>query len=105
MGSTAGGKKVAEIAGRAMKRGAYELGGSDPCIIFEDADLELATTKGIIGRLHSNGQACNNHKRFLIQDKVYDEFVEKLIKKLKGYVKIGDPMDSATTIGPLSMDK
>jgi succinate-semialdehyde dehydrogenase/glutarate-semialdehyde dehydrogenase len=66
VGSTAGGKKVAEIAGRAMKRGAYELGGSDPCIIFEDADLELATTKGMIGRLHSNGQACNNHKRFLI---------------------------------------
>ena len=82
MGSTAGGKKVAEIAGRAMKRGAYELGGSDPCIVLEDADLDLATTKGMIGRLHTNGQACNNHKRFIVHEKVYEEFVDTLIRKI-----------------------
>ncbi len=59
---------MAEICGKNMKRGAFELGGSDPCIILKDADLDLATTKAIGGRLHTNGQACNNHKRFLIQD-------------------------------------
>jgi succinate-semialdehyde dehydrogenase/glutarate-semialdehyde dehydrogenase len=105
VGSTAGGKKVAEIAGRAMKRAAYELGGSDPCIVLEDADLDLATTKGMIGRLHTNGQACNNHKRFIVHEKVYEEFVDTLIRKIKGYVKIGDPMEATTTIGPLSMAK
>ena len=55
VGSTAGGKKVAEICGRHMKRGAFELGGSDPFIVFEDADLDLAASKAIIGRLHTSG--------------------------------------------------
>lgn len=88
-----------------MKRGAFELGGSDPFIVLDDADIELATTKAIIGRIHTNGQACNNSKRFIISDKVYDEFVHKLLAKLDKYVKIGDPLDSATTIGPLAMQR
>ena len=75
MGSTFGGKAVAEVCGRNMKRGAFELGGSDPFIVFEDADLDLATTKAIAGRLHTNGQACNNSKRFIVKDAVYDDFV------------------------------
>lgn len=66
---------MAEACGKNMKRGAFELGGSDPFIVFEDADLELATTKAIIGRLHTNGQACNNSKRFIIKDSIYDDFV------------------------------
>jgi len=103
VGSTNGGKKVAELCGKHMKRAAFELGGSDPFIVLEDADLELASSKAIVGRLHTNGQACNNSKRFLIHAKVYDEFVSKLLSKLHQYVKIGDPMDAATTIGPLSM--
>ena len=65
VGSTYGGKQVAEICGRAMKRSAFELGGSDPFIVFDDADLELASSKAVIGRLHTNGQACNNSKRFI----------------------------------------
>ena len=65
-----------------MKRGAFELGGSDPFIVFNDADLYLATSKAIAGRMHTNGQACNNSKRFLIQDKVYDDFKSLLIEKL-----------------------
>jgi succinate-semialdehyde dehydrogenase/glutarate-semialdehyde dehydrogenase len=88
-----------------MKRGAFELGGSDPLIVFEDADLELASSKAVISRLHTNGQACNNSKRFLIHEKVYDEFVHKLIQKVKSHVKMGDPLDPSTTIGPLSMAK
>ena len=86
-----------------MKRGAFELGGSDPFLVFNDADLDLATTKAIAGRMHTNGQACNNSKRFLIQDKVYDQFKELLVEKLKKNIKIGDPMDKDITVGPLSM--
>lgn len=86
-----------------MKRGAFELGGSDPFIVMHDADLDLATSKAIVGRLHTNGQACNNSKRFIIHSKVYDEFVELLLKKLHAHVKIGDPLDPTVTIGPLSM--
>ena len=69
-----------------MKKGAFELGGSDPFIVFNDADLDLAVTKAIGARLHTNGQACNNAKRFIIQDKVYDQFKSQLIERLKSYV-------------------
>lgn len=55
VGSTIGGKSVATTCGRHMKRGAFELGGSDPFIVFEDANIELAVTKAIAGRLHTNG--------------------------------------------------
>lgn len=65
-----------------MKRGAFELGGSDPFIVFEDADIDLAVAKAIAGRLHTNGQACNNSKRFLLSEKIYDEFAHKLTTKL-----------------------
>lgn len=88
-----------------MKRGAFELGGSDPFIVCDDADLELASSKAIKGRLTCNGQACNNAKRFIIHDKIYDEFVGMLIHKVKEYVSIGDPMNKSVTIGPLSMQK
>lgn len=105
VGSTEGGKKVAELCGKHMKKGAFELGGSDAFIVLDDADIDLATTKAIAGRLHTNGQACNNSKRFIISDKVYDEFAETLVNKLKDYVKIGDPMNEGITIGPLAMEK
>ena len=57
---------MAEVCGRSMKKGAFELGGSDSFIVYEDADLDLAVSKALISRLHTNGQACNNAKRFLI---------------------------------------
>lgn len=105
VGSTEGGKKVAELCGKYMKKGAFELGGSDAFIVLDDADIDLATTKAIAGRLHTNGQACNNSKRFIINDKIYDQFVEQLLKKLNAYVKMGDPMVDGVTIGPLSLEK
>ena len=88
-----------------MKKGAFELGGSDAFVVLEDADLDLAVAKAIAGRLHTNGQACNNSKRFIIHEKVYDEFVHKLTTSLQEYVKIGDPMNASVTIGPLCMEK
>ena len=72
VGSTVGGKTVAELCGKFMKKGAFELGGSDPFIVFDDADLDWATSRAIVGRLHTNGQACNNSKRFIVHKKVYD---------------------------------
>ena len=72
VGSTAGGKKVAETCGKAMKKGAFELGGSDAFIVFDDADIDLAVSKAITARLHTNGQACNNAKRFIIHENVYE---------------------------------
>lgn len=105
VGSTPGGMKIAEICGKAMKKGAFELGGSDPFIVLDDADMELAVSKAITGRLGTNGQACTNSKRFIIHEAVYDEFANRLKVKLDEYIKFGDPLDEKTTIGPLSMKK
>jgi succinate-semialdehyde dehydrogenase/glutarate-semialdehyde dehydrogenase len=84
-----------------MKRGAFELGGSDPFIVFDDADLELATNKAIVGRLGCNGQACINSKRFIIHDKIYDQFKQMLVEKLDKHIKIGDPSNPNVNLGPL----
>jgi len=105
VGSTEVGKKLAEQCGRAMKRCAFELGGSDPFIVFDDAEIDLAVSKALQGRLHTTGQACNNAKRFIIHENIYNEFMSKLKSQLDSYIKVGDPMDPETTIGPLSMQK
>lgn len=57
-----------------MKMGAFELGGSDPFIVLDDADIDLAAQKAVQGRMTCNAQACNNSKRFIIQESVYDKF-------------------------------
>ncbi len=85
-----------------MKKTAFELGGSDPFIVLDDADLEIAATKAIEGRMKTNGQACNNSKRFIIHESIYESFKALLIKKLNEHIKIGDPMDQEINIGPLA---
>ena len=82
-----------------------ELGGHDPFIVLKDADLELAVNCAYTSRLINSGQACNNAKRFIITSKVYDEFRDRLIEKIKSTAVVGDPMDRASTIGPLSSIK
>ena len=79
MGSTEGGKKVATICGTYMKKTAFELGGSDPFIVLQDADIDLAVTKAIQGRMKTSGQACNNSKRFIIHESIYEEFKQRLV--------------------------
>jgi succinate-semialdehyde dehydrogenase/glutarate-semialdehyde dehydrogenase len=59
------------VAGEAMKKGSFELGGSDAFIVLENADVDLAVEKAILGRLICSGQACNNAKRFIVHEKVY----------------------------------
>lgn len=103
-GSTRGGKQVAEIAGRHMKQGCFELGGSDPFIVLEDTDLNFAIEKGYISRMANNGQACINAKRFIIHEKIYDQFVDGMKQKISQAAKLGDPLDKAgVTVGPLAI--
>lgn len=102
-GSTGAGKIIASIAGKYVKKALLELGGSDPFIVLEDADLEKAASHGAISRLTNNGQACINAKRFIVHENVYDEFKDKLVANLSSQ-KIGDPLESTTTLGPLARD-
>ena len=101
-GSTNTGKVIGEIAGRNMKPACFELGGSDAFIVMEDSNLDLAVEKGYLSRMNANGQACINAKRFIIHEKIYDQFREKMIDKIKSTAKLGDPMDAENvTVGPL----
>ncbi|MCD4821238.1 MAG: NAD-dependent succinate-semialdehyde dehydrogenase [Methanococcoides sp.] len=99
-GGLPAGQKVAEVAGRNIKKCVLELGGSDPFIVLEDADIEKAAKAGVAGRFLNSGQTCISSKRFIIESSVVDEFTSAFV----GYtrkLKIGDPLDKETDIGPL----
>lgn len=100
-GSTEVGQKIAAEAGKELKKVVMELGGSDPFIVMKSADLDFAAKNAAFGRLQNNGQSCIASKRFIVQDDVYDEFYGKL-KEEFSKVRVGDPMDSSTFLGPLS---
>ena len=100
-GSTEVGQKIAAEAGKELKKVVMELGGSDPFIVMKSADLDYAAKNATFGRLQNNGQSCIASKRFIVQEEVYNEFYEKL-KDEFSKVRIGDPMDSGTFLGPLS---
>jgi succinate-semialdehyde dehydrogenase/glutarate-semialdehyde dehydrogenase len=100
-GSTQAGKKVAEIAGKNLKKVVLELGGSDPYLILDDADVELAADKCAFGRLLNAGQSCIGAKRFLVMESVYDRFLEAFKTKLEA-VNPGDPLDKNSTLAPLA---
>lgn len=78
-GSVVGGSAVAAEAGKNMKPGCYELGGSDPFIVLSDADVYTAVDKAYKSRMGNNGQACSNAKRFIIQEDRYEEFRDRLM--------------------------
>ncbi|RIJ48662.1 NAD-dependent succinate-semialdehyde dehydrogenase [Maribellus luteus] len=100
-GSTPAGKSVAAIAGSELKKCVLELGGSDPYIILEDADMELAAQKCAAGRLLNAGQSCIGAKRFIVEEKVYAHFLELFTHEMSAAV-FGDPFDEDTTMGPLA---
>jgi succinate-semialdehyde dehydrogenase / glutarate-semialdehyde dehydrogenase len=102
-GSTAVGKKLAALAGLHMKRTTMELGGHAPVIIFDDADLDVATKVMAATKYRNAGQVCISPTRFLIQKKVYDSFVDKFITA-SNKVKVGDGLEAGTTMGPLAHD-
>jgi succinate-semialdehyde dehydrogenase/glutarate-semialdehyde dehydrogenase len=100
-GSGAAGRAVARKAGEMLKKSVLELGGSDPYLVLEDADLELAVGVCAKGRLVNGGQSCIAAKRFVVVDSVRREFEERFVQKMKA-VRQGDPLDMATEIGPLA---
>ena len=98
-GSVPAGKAVAKAAGSVLKKTVMELGGSDPYIILEDADLEIAADTCVTARLINGGQSCIAAKRFIVVEKVYDSFEKLYLEKMKSK-KMGDPFDEANHIGP-----
>ena len=99
-GSERAGAAVASEAGQALKKSTMELGGSDPFIVLDDADLDTAVKWGVIGRMQNTGQACVAAKRFIIHDSVADTFLNRFKNELEK-LKPGDPMDPETSLGPL----
>ncbi len=100
-GSERAGAKVAEIAGRNLKKVVLELGGSDPFILLSTDDLDSAVESAVGARLDNTGQSCNAAKRFIVVDELYDAFLEKFTAALTA-VSPGDPTSPDTAIGPLS---
>jgi succinate-semialdehyde dehydrogenase/glutarate-semialdehyde dehydrogenase len=98
-GSTAAGRSVAALAGKHLKKTVLELGGSDPYIVLEDADLALTVEACAASRLLNSGQSCIAAKRFIVVEAVREAFEEKLVATLAAKV-MGDPLDERTEIGP-----
>ncbi|MCP4713326.1 MAG: NAD-dependent succinate-semialdehyde dehydrogenase [Planctomycetes bacterium] len=99
-GSTRAGERVGELAGKNLKKVVLELGGSDPFIVLEDADIELAAKNAVLGRMQNAGQSCIAAKRFIVHKSIADDFIKAFTEKTKAMV-IGDPLDEKTEIGPL----
>ena len=102
-GSAGAGRSVASLAGKHLKRSVMELGGSDPFVVLADADLDKAAEVAACSRCKNTGQACIAAKRFIVQDEVFDTFVERMREKMSAF-KMGDPMDPDTYLGPLASE-
>ena len=98
-GSVPAGKAVASTAGSVLKKTVLELGGSDPYIILEDADLQLAAENCASARLINGGQSCIAAKRFIVVEKIYDEFERLFVKNMQNK-KMGDPFNETNDVGP-----
>jgi acyl-CoA reductase-like NAD-dependent aldehyde dehydrogenase len=99
-GSVPIGAQVAQRATSHLKKTVLELGGSDPFIVCEDADIEKASSGAVKGRFINCGQSCIASKRFIVVKKIADEFIEKFVEKTEK-LKVGDPLEDDTDIGPL----
>ena len=96
---------MAVLCARHVKKGCFELGGSDPFVVLKDANMEQAVDAAYASRMSNSGQACINAKRFIITAPVYDEFRDRLVEKIKATTVIGDPMNPETNCGPLAMKR
>jgi succinate-semialdehyde dehydrogenase/glutarate-semialdehyde dehydrogenase len=103
-GSEPAGMSLASAAGKLIKKTVLELGGSDPFVVMASADLEAAATMAVTARMINNGQSCIAAKRFIVQESIADSFIQKLVEKYAA-LKVGDPMDAATEIGPLATQR
>ena len=102
-GSVDAGKSVAARAGQNLKKSTMELGGSDAFIVLDDADLDQTVKWAVWAKMNNMGQCCVAGKRFIVVEELADKFLEKFQAALANF-KAGDPMDKATTLGPLSTE-
>ncbi|MGN6101065.1 MAG: aldehyde dehydrogenase family protein [Devosia sp.] len=100
-GSVRAGRAIAAVAGAAGKKAVLELGGSDPFIVFADADFDKAVKTAVAARLTNSGQSCVCAKRFLVEQSIASRFTEAFIAETRRYA-VGDPMDEKNAIGPLA---
>lgn len=99
-GSNSAGVKIASEAGRRLKKVVMELGGSDPFIVFPDANLDSAARAAVFSRFQNCGQSCIAAKRIIVHEQVYDDFRDLLVEKTRA-LKVGDPLDLRTDVGPM----
>lgn len=102
-GSPDAGRAIAKKAGATLKKTVMELGSNDAYIVLEDADLNLAVKMCVQGRIYNNGETCVAAKRFVVVDKVYDEFRDAYVEQMKK-IKHGDPTDKDSKIGPMARE-
>jgi succinate-semialdehyde dehydrogenase/glutarate-semialdehyde dehydrogenase len=100
-GSEGAGRSVASAAGKYLKKSVMELGGSDPFVVMPSADMERAVSTAVTARMINNGQSCIAAKRFIIHEKIYDEFLKRFVAGVSA-IRVGDPMDEKTQLGPLA---
>ena len=100
-GSTGAGAQVGAAAGGRIKKVVLELGGSDPFVVLDDADIEKAATMAVSARMVNTGQSCISAKRFIVMEGAGGQFRKLFIERLTA-LKVGDPMDEATDVGPLA---
>jgi succinate-semialdehyde dehydrogenase/glutarate-semialdehyde dehydrogenase len=103
-GSEYAGKAVAETAGKHLKKCVLELGGSDPYIVLDDADIADAAETGAHARNQNSGQSCIAAKRFIVVEDVYDEFIDEFTEQVES-LEVGDPINESTDIGPQASGK
>lgn len=103
-GSKSAGSSLAAVAGKNIKKSVLELGGSDPAIVLEDADLDKTVELIAMARIRNAGQVCNSPKRVIVMESMVDAFIEKA-KAIYERIKVGNPMDDSTQLAPLSSVK
>ena len=103
-GSTPAGRSIGRIAGEELKPVVLELGGSDPFVVMPSADIEKAAQVAVTARVQNNGQSCIAAKRFIVHDDVADAFEQSFVTRMQA-LRVGDPMDEQTDIGPLANEQ
>src|SRR6476469_1643164 len=100
-GSEGAGRSVASTAGKNLKKSVVELGGSDPFVVMPSANIDDAVSTAVTARMINNGQSCIAAKRFIVHQQIYDRFINEFVSRVSK-VRVGDPLDESTELGPLA---